>query len=132
MLLANRVEAFAVTVTAGTAKASAVETATTFADGTVTRIELDVPAGHARLTGIQILWAHAQVIPFTVNTFLVADNDKLAYDMQPGRDTGQWAVKCFNTDVYDHTFYLRFGVQDYAFRGAATVPPPTLVTPVLV
>ena len=132
MPVANRVEAFAITVPAGTAQASPQVTSTTFDDGSVVRIELDVPDGHFGLTGIQILAAGAQYIPKTNGTYLIADGHDFAWDVIVTIDTGAWSVQAYNTDVYDHTFYLRFSVLDFAFQ-TATVGSPTLQpTPVLV
>jgi hypothetical protein len=130
--VANRIEAFAVTVTAGTAKTSAATTDVSFLDGIVQRIELDVPDGHFGLTGIQILSAHAQAIPYTFGDYIVADGHDFGWDLVGQIDTGSWQVKCFNTDVYDHTFYLRFSVLDFAYA-PSTAPLPALApTPVLV
>lgn len=128
----NRVEAFAVTVTANTAKASASTTDVSFPDGVVQRIELDVPNGHNGFTGIQILAALGQVIPFTKGAFLVADGHDFGWDMIGQIDTGSWQAKTYNTDVYDHTFYLRFSVLDFGYLTVATPPVAPVVTPVLV
>lgn len=132
MPVANRIESFDVTVTAGTAKASAATTDVSFADGLVQRIELDVPPGHTGHTGIQILGAKGQLIPFTFGTFLVADDHDFGWDLVGVIDTGSFQVKAYNTDIYDHTFYLRFSVLDFGYAEpgpaiAALPPVPALV-----
>ncbi len=130
--LANRIEAFAVLVTAGTAQTAAVTTDVSFADGLVQRIELDVPSGHVGLTGIQILSAKGQLIPYTFGTFLVANDHDFGWNMVGVIDTGSFQAKCFNADVFDHTFYLRFSVLDFAYATAAGRLDPLPPTPALV
>lgn len=130
-LPANRIESFTVTVTAGTAQASAATTDVSFQDGLVSRIELDVPPGHNGLTGIQILSAHGQAIPYTVGAFLIANDHFFGWDLVGQLDTGSWQVKAYNTDVYDHSFYLRFNVLDFAYAEEpaplAQLPPTPLL-----
>lgn len=130
--IANRVESFAVTVAAGTAQASAVTTDVSFADGQVTRVELDVPPGHTGHTGIQILAAKGQFIPYTLGAFLVADDHDFQWDVVGVIDTGSFQVKCYNTDAFAHTFYLRFSVLDFAYVPSGDQLTPLPPTPALV
>lgn len=120
------------TVTASTAKASAATTDISFADGLVQRIEVDVPPGHTGHTGIQVLSAKAQLVPATFGAFLVADDHDFGWDMVGVIDTGSFQVKAYNTDIYDHTFYIRFSVLDFAYAQPpqplpALPPAPALV-----
>lgn len=124
----NRVEAFAVLVPASTPVASPALTDVSFQDGIVQWIEVDVPSGHNRLTGLQVLAAHGQAIPYTAGEFLVVSARELHYDITGFIDTGSFQANAYNTDVYDHTFYLRFGVLDFAYvtqaQPVAPLPPP--------
>jgi hypothetical protein len=129
---ANRVESFDVLVAAGTAQAAAVTTDCTFQDGVLVRLELDVPDGHAGLTGIQILSAKGQMIPYTAGTFLVANDHQFGWDLVGQIDTGSFQVKAFNTDIYPHTFHVRFSVLDFAQIPASPAPPAAIPTPLLV
>lgn len=128
----NRVEAAAVLVTASTAKAAAVTTDVSFQDGIVQWIELTVPDGHFGLTGIQILSANGQAIPYTFGEYIVADDYTKTFDLVGQIDTGSWQAKCYNTDIFDHTFYLRFGVLDFGYAPASQPIPPLSTPPLLV
>lgn len=128
----NRIEAASVLVPAGTASASPQLTDVSFQDGVVQWIEVDVPSGHNRLTGLQILAAHGQMIPYTFGEFLIVSGRELHYDLQGLIDTGSFQANAYNTDIYDHTFYIRFGVLDFGYLPAAEpvaplAPPPALV-----
>lgn len=114
-VLANRVESFIVTVPAGTAQASPLTTDVSFPDGNVKRVELDVPPGHTGHTGIRILAATGSFIPYTNGAFLVADDHDFGWDVVGVIDTGSFQVQTFNTDLYPHSFYLRFSVLDFAY-----------------
>lgn len=132
MPVANRIESFDVLVPAGTAKSAPQTTSVAFADGQLVRVELDVPSGHNGLTGIQILAATGQFIPYTEGAFLVANDHLFGWDVIGIIDTGSFQARCYNTDVFDHSFHLRFSVLDFAYALAPTPPPPVSVAPVLV
>lgn len=128
--MANRFEVFDVAVPAGTAKTAATETDTNFAQGTVTSVEIVIPDGHAGLTGITILQAHQQVIPWTAGAFIVGNAEVIRWDVAGFLDNGSWSVRCYNTDVYDHTFHLRFLVNENSATGPGT--PGFIQTPLVI
>lgn len=132
MTVANRIESFDITVPAGTPKAAPVTTDVSFPDGKLQRVEIDVPDGHAGLTGIQLLGAKGQVIPYTTGAFLVANDHAFGWDLVGQLDSGSFQVRCFNTDIYPHGFSIRFSVLDFGYAtsdatAAAEPPPPVLV-----
>lgn len=104
----ERIEAKEVAVAAGTAEASASTTAFAFAPGLLVGLEVTVPSGHAGLTGLALLQAGEQLIPRTRGDWLVADNAELRYALAYVAESRLWTARAFNTDVYPHTFYLRF------------------------
>lgn len=127
----NRVEAFAVVAPASTAKATPAEVKTTFNVGTVTRIEIDVPDGHAGLTGIFLAVATGRILPRTAGSFLVANDSHLGWDVIDVPDSGAWSAFVYNADLFDHTFYVRYSIINIV----ADSPPLAAdrpLTPVLV
>lgn len=131
MPVANRIESFIVTVPASIAQASPQTTDVSFADGQVVRVELDVPAGHTGHTGIRIRAATGAFIPYTSGAFLVADDHDFGWDVVGIIDTGSFDVQTFNTDIYPHSFYLRFSVLDFAYSTPTVEAPPVSLPPVL-
>lgn len=130
--MAQRIEVFAVPVTAGTAKSSAVETDLSFVDGTVVGIEIIIPDGHCGLTGIALMQAHSQVIPKTLDTFITGNNEPIKWPVEGFLNNGSWSALCYNTDVYDHTFHLRFLVNENTLTGPGTLgfsQPPLVIGP---
>ncbi len=132
MPVANRVESFAVVCTAGTLSTSPATIDTSFDDGNVVRVELDVPAGHSGYTGVQILAAGAQYLPKTDGVYLIADDHQFGWDTLVTIDTGAWSLRCYNEDSFDHTFYVRFSVLDFGFTAAPAPPAVLTPTPLLV
>lgn len=123
----DRVEAFKVTVAAGVAQAAPTSTDISFNPGEIVGIEIQVPDGHAGLTGLQIGSAHQPLIPNTAGAFIIANNETIEWTMQGLPDTGNWQAFCFNTDRFPHSFYIRFLVvelQRYAAQYAPVVSPP--------
>ena len=121
--MAERIEWFDVTVTAGTTKAAPAETATTFDQGLVDRIEITIPDGHAGLTGIRLLQAHQPVIPSTSGSFIVGNDRTIGWDLHGYLDNGSWSVECYNTDQYDHAFHLAFLISELGSTTTLTFAP---------
>lgn len=139
--MAERVEWFDVTVSASTAKTAPVEKALAFNQGTVERLDLTIPDGHAGLTGIRFNSAHQQVIPLTASSFIIGNDHVFTWDLHGFPDNGSWSVSMYNTDIYDHTFHIAFLVNELstasaapvalvspAALGSTVVAPPTLVS----
>lgn len=119
--MANRFEVFDVTVPASTLKANAVETPTAFADGIVTGVEIVIPDGHAGLTGIAILQAHSQVIPWTSGAYITGNDEIIKWDTAGFIQNGAWSVSCYNSDVYAHTFHVRYLVNESTIGGPGSL-----------
>lgn len=131
LLPASRVLPFTILVPAGTTKASPLVTATTIPTGQVVRIEIDVPDGHARLTGIQLALAGGPYIPYGQGAWLVGNDHNFEWDFVGLPDSGTWSAIAYNTDIYQHSFYLRYFVLDeYLVDQPATAAP--IVTPAIV
>lgn len=118
---------FDVTVSAGTVKAAAVETDTSFLPGELVGIEVDIPDGHAGLTGFQILHAHGQVLPRTAGAWIVGNDDHLSWETIGYGNSGAYSVLAYNTDLFTHTFHFHFLVADFVYLtgGQAEPPQPT-------
>lgn len=127
---ASRVEAFDVTIPAGTTAANPLEVATAWSPGELVGVEIVIPDGHNGLTGMRLLLAHAQAIPHTIGAWLIGNDDTLEYNILGLPNTGAWSVLGYNTDIFDHMFHVRYLVADFNYLPAATIgTPPT--TPVL-
>lgn len=130
-LPASRVFPFTVTVPAGTAQASPLTVATTLPTGQVVRIEIDIPEGHVYQTGIFLAVAAGPYIPYGYRQWITGDGLNLGWDFAGLPDSGSWSAVVYNTDIFDHNFYLRYFIlDDYLLEQPAPQPPP--VTPVLV
>lgn len=115
-----------VTIPANTAQAAPMVTATPFPSRIVSWIEVIFPPGPRGNVGIALTMNGDAVIPLVAGTWLVADNDKTHWDVAGYPDSGAWQLTAYNTGQYDHTIYLRWGL-DYLPEQA---PPPTMPIPV--
>lgn len=128
---ASRIEAFEVVAPKGTPKAAPIEVATAFNPAELVRVEVIIPDGVTYLAGLRILMAHAQAIPSTAGAWIVANDEKIELETVGYSNSGAWSVLVYNTDIFDHTFHIRYHVADFAI----TAPPDTAVpiaTPVTV
>jgi hypothetical protein len=110
--VADRVELFDVTITAGTAILTPLTTATVFADGQVTDIEVVVPDGCAGLVGFVVLYGGQQIIPAKDGKWIISNGEVIKWPLS-GYPTGQqWQIRGYNTDVFDHTLYVRYLIDE--------------------
>lgn len=91
-------------------------------------VEVVIPNGHVGLTGLLIRVGDTQVVPWTntTTTFLVGNNEVRRFDCNTQAGAGI-VVRAFNTDVLQHSFYVRWTVDDNQYL---TVPQRRLIVPV--
>jgi len=106
---------FKFTIPANTAESSPQTLDLTLEEGTVNKVQIIIPPGHAGLAGLQILNDTEQVIP--KSGWLEGNNDRLDFDVDIKiTGTGDPPVYKFtakgynNDDTYEHTFYIRIWV----------------------
>ncbi len=124
--MAERIEKFALVAAAGAASAFQNHT---FLDGTITRLELYVPAGHAGLTSWAFYNANTQVVPKTAGSLIVADDEKFEWDVEtlPVGGAGYRSLYS-NADVFPHTFHIQVWLDELA-TGGAEPDFPVLILP---
>lgn len=120
--MAQRIEAKEVTVAASTLKSAPAVTALPFADGIVTRIEVRVPPGPSGLAGFQVRHSGQRIIPRRDDIWIVADDEPLDWSLSDYPTGGAWQLAAYNTDIYPHTFYLRFHLDEIGMAAPGAVP----------
>jgi hypothetical protein len=124
----------AITAPAGTTPAAPAAVALTLETNHLDRIEIDVPDGHDRQTGIRILSNGTVIVPFSLNDWIVANNHYFTIPFDDDITTGDLVLQAYNQDVFDHTFYVRFVMANSAIplaagvvstAGTVTLPPAT-------
>jgi hypothetical protein len=113
-------EAF--TAPAGTPASAPAAFPWTLENGKLNFIQVRIPDGHSGLTGIRFKWSTAVVIPTVGNLFLVANAEVVTIPWDDEIAEDALTVEVYNTDVWDHVFYLRASVSDLA-TGPAVVTP---------
>lgn len=110
--MADRIEPFVVTIPAGTSIAGAQTFPMLFPDGIVTHITITVPPGPSGFVGFQLRHKGGPVIPYVGNTFIIADDRVIEWPVSNMPTATGWELFGYNTDVYDHTLYLEFQVDE--------------------
>lgn len=106
--MADQIEPFTVTCAANTAISAAVEQMVTFDPAEVERIEVDIPRGHAGLTGIRLAIAHQVVIPYQSSGWLIGNANHYSFETSKYPHSGQWSAFMYNTDNRSHQWLLVF------------------------
>lgn len=110
--MAQRVETFDVLVPAGTAIASPQTTNLSFNQGIVERIEIIIPPGPSGLVGFRIRHSSQTIIPENAANWIISDNEKISWPLEDFPVGNKWACMAYNTDVFDHTLYFRFHINE--------------------
>lgn len=101
-----------VTIPAGTAKSAAVVTPWPLENNILDTITVVIPSGHCGFTGVRVLQASQQIVPWGNSSYIVANDEKIPIDINIEIGASAITVQAYNTDVYAHTFYLRAAVRD--------------------
>lgn len=105
------------TVPAGTAIAAAVSQAWPLEDNQLEEITIEVPDGHCGLTGVRVLQAQQQIVPFANNSFFVANDRVIDYPFKDQITSTGLVIQGYNLDIFPHTFYLTALVANLPLPG---------------
>lgn len=125
--MAERIEAPAVTIAAGTQIATPATTAFDWRDGIVTRFDIRIPPGPSGLVGFRILHSGQQVIPFQGTDWVIADDEVLSWDVESFPIGNKWSVRAYNLDIYLHTLYFRVLIRELPTPAVGPVAPIPVV-----
>ncbi len=89
------------------------------------RIEAKIPAGHNGAVGWSLTMGGQLVIPYVPGTYIVGNNDDLAWDLDGLPNSGAWQFTGYNIGQWPHTVYLRFLVEPVPVPAATTLIIPT-------
>lgn len=113
MISPPRIYSISVTVPAGTPIGAPVSVPWVTEDNTISDIELEIPPGHNGLTGIRITKGDIQLVPWSKNQWIVANDYSRVFPVGVYIPTGDLKINAYNTGSYPHTFYLRMTVTDF-------------------
>lgn len=126
----DRVYQFAVTVPAGTLQSAPMAQNLTLENETVKDIELSVPNGHARLTGVRVQRQDLSLLPWGRNVWIIEDNYHRVFDSGITIRANDLTVYAYNEDIFPHTFYLRITMTNYVVPAELPPTPGTTQVPV--
>jgi hypothetical protein len=115
--VADRVEVFAIPVAIGSSSSAPVATAMTFTPGIVTEVEFVIPPGPCGLVGFFLAYNSQRIIPYQPGAFIITDDEIIRWPVSNMPTGGKWQIFAYNADVYPHTLYVRFLVDE--------IPVPT-------
>lgn len=99
-----------------------------FVPGEVIAVEVKIPAGHAGKTGIQIWYDDQQVLPRTSDKYFTGNKTTRRVELDDPFPGGLgWRAEAYNLDKYNHTFYVRFEVDNLVREGVLALPPVLLI-----
>jgi hypothetical protein len=125
--MAVEVRSFQVTTPTFTDRFSPLTTDLTMPVRIVTAIDILVPPGPSGHLGIAVSASGVPIIPINPGEWLVADDEKLHWDLEDQIESGAWQLQSWNDGEYSHTVWVRFSLQPYRVgSGNASVISPTI------
>lgn len=94
------------TIPAGTPISAPVSQAWPLEDNQLVDVTIEVPDGHCGLTGVRILWAQQQIVPFANDSYLVANDRVLNYPFDDYITSSGLVIEGYNNDIFPHSFYV--------------------------
>lgn len=120
--MAARLETQNVTVAASVDAAAPTEIPLTWPPGIVRRITIVIPDGHSGLTGIALGYGHTPIMPNTVGAFISSNDEVLHYDINDQTPGVQWQAFVCNSDLQQHSWQIRFELDEITAEGPAPSP----------
>lgn len=108
--MATEVRSFAVTVPAGTPQSAPHVQNTPFPSMTVSRISVRIPPGPLGTVGFMVTMNGEAVIPINGAEWIVANDERITWDLADLPNSGQWQVTAYNTGAFDHTIHIDYEV----------------------
>jgi|SRR5713101_15139 len=108
----DRLYYLSVMTPAGTAIAAPLTTAFPLEDAKLKRLAITIPDGHSGFTGIRILRGSQQIMPWSNNQYIVANNRTIPIDYDDEITSSGLGIVTYNTDIFDHTFYIEVVIED--------------------
>jgi|SRR5271154_1717704 len=116
-----------VTVPPGTSPGAPLNVQVPLEDNQLKHITCVVPDGHCGLTGIQLQQSQQVIFPWSNTAYIVANDEKIEFDYDDQIQSSGIKAVAYNTDIYTHSFYLRFTITNLPVPGAE--PEAEVVTP---
>jgi hypothetical protein len=101
------------TVPAGTSSSSPSQVGWSCYPGWVHTFRIDIPSGHNRLTGVRLSYMQRPVVPFHPTLWLVGNGTTFTVPWEDEILSNGLLIQGYNTDSFEHTFYLFADVDPY-------------------
>lgn len=121
----DRLYTTTVAVPAGTLQSAPFIQQLPLEDANLKRVTITVPDGHNGLTGIRVLWANQQIVPWGNNSYITANNRTIDVDFNDYITVSGLTFQAFNIDVFAHSFYCELTVTDTLSRQQLAQTPAT-------
>ncbi len=110
----DRIYPVTLTVPLGTQTFNPVTLAVALENALLVDIDLLIPPGHNGFTGLRIRSSRQQIIPWGNVDWIIASDYTHKFPVNEEIGSKSISITAYNTDVYDHTFYLHFTVTNLA------------------
>ena len=126
--MGEEVLAYTATIPAGTAKATPVTINLPIFNWDIESLDLQVPTGPNGLMGFYLALSGEQWIPHVRGQYLVWNDHFQNWPLTKQPTNKGWQVVGYNTDVYDHSVFLRFHVNSLSPPQQPASPSLTIIT----
>lgn len=115
----DRLYQLTVSTPANTAILTPQSTVWRLEDAKLVSVTFLIPDGHSGLTGVRLLQAGQEIVPYSNNDWLVSNNEKIEVSVNAEMTRTGLVVQTYNTDFFPHKHYLRALITDLQASGAS-------------
>lgn len=128
----DRLYPLSVDTPAGTTPLLPQSTTWRLEDAKLVSVTFVIPDGHSGLTGIRLLQAGQQIVPYSNDDWFVSNDEIIDVPVNMEMTTSGLTVQTYNTDVFTHRHWLRALITDLQAAGSALAAPiPVIASDIL-
>lgn len=115
------------TVPASTPIGSPFAQFVTLDDRKLASVRFVIPDGHNGLTGVRVTSGGTNVVPYVQGTWLVGNNEIIDFNYDGEVQVNRFRLVGYNTDIFAHTFHLRWTLVDLDAPTPVSIDSPQAV-----
>lgn len=123
----DRLYQLTVSTMPGTTPDSPLVTQFPVEDSILQSITILIPDGHSGLTGIRLLQADQEIIPWSNNDWLISNNEIVTVNVDTQVSATALSIETYNTDVFAHSHWIRAVIADLGTSAATSNNTPSVI-----
>jgi hypothetical protein len=123
----DRLYQTSVTTPPGTTPAAPQSTPFPLEDANLETVTILIPDGHAGLTGIRVMMANQEIIPWSNSDWLVSNNEVITVTVNSQVTITGLVIETYNLDAFSHSHWVRAAITDLNTNPGTLTASPAVI-----